>query len=225
VGDGIAGNDSGEIWHLLDQRFDMAVTRLDMSYFSKIEIAKYTHIIIPSSVIDKKAIEHLKTWVNNGGILIGYKNTTKWLSKSKFIDLEFDKTKMDTITDVSFENKSLKLGAQFIGGAIFEAAIDRSHPINFGYKNDKIALFRNSTLFIKADKKSYNNPIQYTSNPLLSGYISKENAKLIKNTVPFKVQKLGKGRVIVFTDNTNFRAFWFGTNKLLMNAIFFGDKM
>jgi len=132
---------------------------------------------------------------------------------------------MDTITDVSFENKSLKLGAQYIGGAIFEADIDRSHPINFGYKNDKIALFRNSTLFIKADKKSYNNPIQYTSNPLLSGYISKENAKVIKNTVPFKVQKLGKGRVIVFTDNTNFRAFWFGTNKLLMNAIFFGDKM
>lgn len=132
---------------------------------------------------------------------------------------------MDTITDVSFENKSLKLGAQYIGGAIFEADIDRSHPINFGYKNDKIALFRNSTLFIKADKKSYNNPIQYTSNPLLSGYISKENAKVIKKTVPFKVQKLGKGRVIVFTDNTNFRAFWFGTNKLLMNAIFFGDKM
>ncbi|MEJ6675487.1 MAG: zinc carboxypeptidase, partial [Polaribacter sp.] len=134
-------------------------------------------------------------------------------------------TKMDTITDVSFENKSLKLGAQYIGGAIFEADIDRSHPINFGYKNDKIALFRNSTLFIKADKKSYNNPIQYTSSPLLSGYISKENAKVIKKTVPFKVQKLGKGRVIVFTDNTNFRAFWFGTNKLLMNAIFFGDKM
>jgi hypothetical protein len=225
VGDGIAGNDSGEIWHLLDQRFDMALTRLDMSYFSKIEIAKYTHIIIPSSVIDKKSIEHLKIWVKNGGILIGYKNTAKWLAKSKFIDLEFDKTKMDTIAGVSFENKSLKLGAQFIGGAIFEADIDRSHPINFGYKNDKIKLFRNSTLFIKADKKSYNNPIQYTSNPLLSGYISKENAKVIKNTVPFKVQKLGKGRVIIFTDNTNFRAFWFGTNKLLMNAIFFGDKM
>jgi hypothetical protein len=203
----------------------MAVTRLDMRYFSKTEIAKYTHIIIPSSVIDKKSIEHLKTWVNNGGILIGYKNTAKWLAKSKFIDLEFDKTKMDTIVGVSFENKSLKLGAQFIAGAIFEADIDRSHPINFGYKNDKIALFRNSTLFIKADKKSYNNPIQYTSNPLLSGYISKENAKVIKNTVPFKVQKLGEGRVIVFTDNTNFRAFWFGTNKLLMNAIFFGDKM
>jgi hypothetical protein len=60
---------------------------------------------------------------------------------------------------------------------------------------------------------------------LLSGYISKENATLIQNTVPFKAQRMGKGRVLVFTDNTNFRAFWYGTNKLFMNAIFFGDTM
>ena len=225
VGNGIAGNDSGEIWHLFDQRFDMRLTRLDMSYFSRIDISKYTHIVIPSSSLDKAAIEKLKIWTRNGGVIVGYKNTAKWLASNKFINIKFEKRKSDSISGVSFENKSLKSGAQFIGGAIFNAKQDRSHPINFGYKNDEIALFRNSTLFMKADKHSYNNPIQYTSNPLLSGYISKENAKVIKNTVPFKVQRMGRGRVIVFTDNTNFRAFWYGTNKLLMNSIFFGDKM
>ena len=75
------------------------------------------------------------------------------------------------------------------------------------------------------DKNSYNNPIQYTNSPLQSGYISEENAELIKNSVPFKVNRLGQGKVILFTDNTNFRAFWYGTNKLLMNAIFFGEMM
>jgi hypothetical protein len=225
VGNGIVGNDSGEIWHLFDQRFDMHITRLDTDYFKKVDIAKYTHIVIPSSRLDKVAIEKLKTWVKNGGIIVGYKNTAKWLASNDMISLQFENSKIDSIKNVSFENKSLQFGAQYIGGAIFEANLDRSHPINFGYKNDKIALFRNSTLFIKADKKSYNNPIQYTSNPLLSGYISKENAKVIKNSVPFKIQRLGRGRVIVFTDNTNFRAFWLGTNKLLMNTIFFGDKM
>ena len=225
VGNGIAGNDSGEIWHLFDQRFDMRLTRLDMSYFTRVDISKYTHIVIPSSRIEKAAIEKLKTWGRNGGVLIGYKNTARWLASNKFINLEFDSTKIDTINGVSFENRSLKSGAQVIGGAIFEAKLDRSHPINFGYKDNKIALFRNTTLFMKADKKSYNNPIQYTNNPLLNGYISKENAKRIKKTVPFKVQRMGRGNVIVFTDNTNFRAFWYGTNKLLMNAVFFGDKM
>jgi len=225
VGDGVTGNDSGEIWHLFDQRFDMHITRIDTRYLNRVNLTKYTHIIIPNSNLEKLAIEKIKNWTQNGGIVVGYKNTAKWLASNAMIDLQFDATKIDTIKNVSYENRGLFSGAQVIGGAIFQAKIDRSHPINFGYKNDKIALFRNSTLFIKPDKKSYNNPIQYTANPLLSGYISKENAKIIPNTVPFKAQRFGRGRVMVFTDNTNFRAFWYGTNKLLMNAIFFGDKI
>ena len=226
VGNGINVSDPGEIWHLFDQRYDMHVTKLDMIYFNRIDISKYSVLIAPNSRgLDKKSIEKLKKWVRDGGTLIGYRSAAKWLNTNKLINIEFESANFDTIKDVSFEAKSLKSGAQVIGGAIFDANIDRSHPINFGYKNDKIALFRNTTLFMKADKKSYNNPIQYTNNPLLSGYISKENARAIKNTVPFKVQRMGRGRVVVFTDNTNFRAFWYGTNKLLMNAIFFGDKM
>ena len=225
VGDGVAGNDSGEIWHLFDQRFDMPITRLDTRNFNRMDIAKYTHIVIPSSGLEKAAITKLQTWIRNGGVLVGYKNTARWLASNKMINISFERAKRDSVKDVSFEDRSLKSGAQVIGGAIFEAKLDRSHPINFGYKDDKLALFRNSTMFMKADKDSYNNPIQYTSKPLLSGYISKENAAVIPNTVPFKVNRFGRGRVIVFTDNTNFRAFWFGTNKLLMNTIFFGDKM
>ena len=226
VGDGIGSSEAGEVWHLLDTRFDMAVTKLDMSYLQRVDLSKYTTIIVPNSYsVDKGIDEKLKTWVRNGGTLIGYRNSARWFKNSKLISLEFQSPKTDSIENVSFENRSLKSGAQVIGGAIFEANIDRSHPINFGYKNDKIALFRNTTLFVKADKRSYNNPIQYTNEPLLSGYISKENAKEIKNTVPFKTQGFGRGQVTVFVDNTNFRAFWYGTNKLLMNAIFFGDKM
>ena len=86
-------------------------------------------------------------------------------------------------------------------------------------------MFRKTKIFIKADSTSYNNPIKYTKNPLLSGYISKPNLEVLKETVPFQIKKLGSGKVVVFTDNTNFRGFWYGTNKLLMNAVFFADKM
>jgi len=127
--------------------------------------------------------------------------------------------------NITFDQRQNFRGAQAIGGAIFEANTDRSHPINFGYNKNKIALFRNTTLFVKPDSSSYKNPIQYTKNPLLSGYISKENLKVLAETIPFKSANMGKGKVIVFTDNTNFRAFWYGTNKLMMNAIFFAKMM
>ena len=57
-------------------------------------------------------------------------------------------------------------------------------------------IFRNSTIFIEKDKESYNNPILYTDNPLLSGYISEENIDLLKSTSPIKINKIGKGKVI-----------------------------
>ncbi|MGB5357191.1 MAG: zinc carboxypeptidase, partial [Eudoraea sp.] len=163
-------------------------------------------------------------WVKSGGTLIGYGNAANWMQKNKLMPLEF---KLDTIVakNISFGQKEDFLGAQVTGGAIFESHQDRSHPINYGYKNDKISLFRNTNVYIEKDKESYNNPLQYSNEPLLSGYISEENLELIKGSVPFKVHSNGKGRVIIFTDNTNFRAFWYGTNKLLMNAIFFGKMM
>ena len=58
-----------------------------------------------------------------------------------------------------------------------------------------------------------------------SGYISKENLELLKNSVPFQIQRKGKGKVLIMTDNTNFRAFWYGTNRILTNALYLSDKM
>lgn len=227
VGEGINSYDAGEIWHLFDTRYNLMLTKLDVNNLSRMDISSYTDIIVPDSRgagPDKGVTEKLKDWTQSGGSLIVFKNSGKWLNSNELLSLAF-KTKKDTAQNISFEQKGDYSGAQVIGGAIFDAKLDRSHPINFGYKNDKLALFRNTTLFVEPDKDSYNNPIQYTSSPLLSGYISPKNLDLIKNTVPFRVGKLGKGKVIYFTDNTNFRAFWYGTNKLLMNAVFFGDEM
>ncbi len=227
VGEGINSYDAGEIWHLFDTRYKMPITKLDVTEMGSMDLSKYTDIIVPASwgnSMDKRITENLKEWVKDGGTLIAFRSAGRWLNDNDLLKMKF-KTEKDSAKGVAFDQKSDYNGAQVIGGAIFEAKLDRSHPINFGYKNDRLALFRNTTLFVEADKDSYNNPIQYTSEPLLSGYISSKNAELIRNTVPVKIGRLGKGRVIYFTDNTNFRAFWYGTNKLLMNAVFFGDEM
>ncbi|WOD43850.1 M14 family metallopeptidase [Hwangdonia lutea] len=225
VGDGITSYDAGEIWHLFDTRFDITTTKLDTKTIARADLSRYNTIVISNMrSLSTSNTKKLKAWVENGGTLIGFRNTVKWLKKEEFIKLEFKKTNV-LAKNVSFEEKSDFNGAQVIGGAIFEAKQDRSHPINFGYKNDKIAMFRNTTVFIKADSLSYNNPIKYTKNPLLSGYISKPNLEVLAETVPVQIKKLGKGKVVAFTDNTNFRAFWYGTNKLFLNAIFFRKEL
>ncbi len=227
VGEGVRSYDAGEIWHVFDTRYDMNITKIDTEYFDSVDLNEYTDLIVPSMGKDglsKKQSEKLKAWVKQGGTLIGYRDMAESFEKNGLMELKFKK---DTLTakTITFGQKKDFEGAQVTGGAIFEAKIDLSHPINYGYKNDRLPLFRNTNVYIEPDKDSYNNPIQYTDSPLMSGYISEENLDMLKNSVPFQVQRSGKGRVVVFTDNTNFRAFWYGTNKLLMNAIFFGDSM
>ena len=225
VGDGITAYDAGEIWHLLDTRFELSLTKLDIRNFNRINLSKYTTLIVPNSSISNKLVtDKISEWVKSGGNLIAYKNSINWLKKTKLIEVK-ELKKDITAKNISFEEKSAFFGAQRIGGAIFNTKIDRSHPINFGQTNTTMPIFRNSTIFIEKDKESYNNPILYTDNPLLSGYISEENIDLLKSTSPIKINKIGKGKVIYLTDNTNFRAFWYGTNKILMNAIFFGNIM
>ena len=224
VGEGINSYDAGEIWHLFDSRYGITITKLDVKSISRADLSKYSSIIMPSS----NGLSDLNTtkiisWTEQGGNLIAFKNSLKWVDKNKLLDLKFKSNKIDT-KNISFAQKESHFGAQVIGGAIFEAKLDLSHPINFGYKNENISLFRNTTIFMDQDDISYKNPIIYSENPLLSGYISNENLKEIKLTVPFKTGAYKKGQVTCFTDNTNFRAFWYGTNKLLMNAIYFSDQ-
>ena len=224
VGEGVSPYDAGEIWHLLDQRYDMTITKLDTESLNRTDLSRYNAIILPSATLNKSLADKLKAWVSEGGTLIGFENTVKWLNTNELMKLDIKKMESKA-KKVTFEQKDDFNGAQLISGAIFEAKIDRSHPINFGYKNTTIPLFRGNTIFISPDKQSYNNPIQYTKNPLMSGYVSNRNLDSLANSVPFQVQRLKRGKVVAFTDNTNFRAFWFGTNKLMMNAIFFRDEL
>ncbi len=227
VGDGITPSDAGEIWHLFDQRYAMHITKLDTRSFGRTDLSSYTHIILPNSwgsALEKNDTDKLKEWIRSGGILIGYKNAARWANTNELVKLKFAETK-DTATNVSFEERRDYFGAKGIGGAIFETTLDRSHPVAFGYKNSTLPVFKNSTLILEEDEQSFNNPIQFTSSPLLSGYIHKQTLEELGNSSAFKATGFGSGKVILFTENTNFRAFWFGTNKLLMNAIFFGEFM
>ncbi len=225
VGDGVTSYDAGEIWHLLDTRYKIPITKIKKSNILRYDLSKYNTIIMVNGSynFDSKSIEKIKNWVENGGKLIGYRNSINWLNKNNFIKLQFNQNKASS-KDLKYKDKRNHYGAQLTSGAIFRVELDRSHPINYGYHNN-LSVFRNTNIYIKNDSIGYNNPIKYSNKPLISGYVSKENLKSMKNSRPFAAYNLKKGKVLVFTDNTNFRAFWYGTNKLLMNAIFFSNLM
>lgn len=223
VGDGVRSYDAGEIWHLLDTRYNIPITKLDVDDLRYIDLSKYSHIILPDYNGSKLRSEQIKEYINGGGNLIAYRNSVKWVSNN-LNELEFLTNDLKA-SGVSFSDREKFYGAQQTGGAIFESNIDRSHPVNYGIESNTLPLFRNSNVYMSKSEQSFNNPITYSSNPLMSGYISEENISLLKNSVPFKVIRSGKGKILLMTDNTNFRAFWFGTNRILLNMLFHSNIM
>jgi hypothetical protein len=223
VGDGVRSYDAGEIWHLLDTRYDIPISKLDVNDLEYIELSKYSHIILPDYYSKKISSDQINEYVTNGGNLIAYRNSIRWVSEN--IN-EIELLSNNLIADaVSFDKRDKFYGAQQTGGAIFNSIIDKSHPVNYGIESNSLPLFRNSNIYMTKSEQSFNNPIVYSPNPLMSGYISEENLSLLKKSAPFKVIRSGKGKILLMTDNTNFRAFWFGTNRILLNMLFHSNIM
>lgn len=228
VGSGVSAYQAGEIWHLLDYRFDIPVTMIPIDVFNRADINRYNTIIFPPgnySGLSEATREKLKTWVQHGGVIIGLESALNWLSASGLGKFQMKKEETKEYKPRAYADIEEYNGAQRMYGAIFEAAVDLTHPLLFGYEHARIPVFKANELFMEKSKNPYANPIVYTPSPLLSGYVSKENHTRFKDTSIAGVSALGRGRVIGFTENLAFRAFWFGTNKILMNAVFYGHTI
>jgi len=228
-GTGTSATDVGEIWHLLDVRFNIPVTIVDVDRFNAINPARYNVIIMPSGTyagLDKNAQEKLRTWVSGGGTLIGTEDATKYLATNGFTKVIFrsteDKNK-DTTLQLPYYLRSDELRAKEMAGSLFEAKMDLTHPLCYGYTNPSVSIFKSNILFMDQNNEPYDSPVVYTDNPLQSGYLYRGYKNIVKNSAVVNIDNLGRGKVISMVDNLNFRAFWLGTSKLFMNAIYFGD--
>ncbi len=230
VNDGVSASGAGEMWHLFDTRFEIPVTMIPVGVFNTANLSRYNTIIFPSGTygtITDAAKERLKAWTQNGGVLIGLESAINWFQAAGLGTFNVKKDEgiaaNGNTTSRAYSDIEEFTGAQRTSGAIFEATVDLSHPLLYGYLQKRMSLFKGNNLFLEKAANVYGNPLVYTATPLMSGYISKQNLAKVKESSIAGISALGRGRVIGFTENLAFRAFWVGTNKLLMNAIFFGS--
>jgi len=229
VDGGVASNEAGEVWHLLDQRFDMPVTLLPLEMVTRADLSRYNVIIMPTgnySDLGKSGAEKLKNWTNNGGTVIARGSAMNWLNQNEIGKFTFIREEEEkSLSQKNYADMQQAKGAQGTGGAIFNVKLDLTHPIGYGYTNTDMYTFRSGNQILELAENPYANPMVYTDSPLAAGYVYPANLERMKNSGGIRVSSVGRGKVIGFVDNPNFRAFWFGTNKLFMNSIFFGQTI
>jgi len=224
IGTGVAPTEAGQIWHLLDQRLSMPITKLDVTNFGRANLSRYNTIILVSGNYEKAVADKLKPWVQSGGTLVTIKGGAQWAIRNGF-------TK-EKVIPVDTPKQSIRLnygqaieieGAKEIGGSIFQVDLDTTNPIGFGTGRRKLAVYKNSDTYLAPSANPYATVAKYTDNPVIGGYTHPSFMDKIRRSASILVGNEGAGRVIMFADDPNFRGSWYGTNKLFLNALFFGS--
>jgi hypothetical protein len=228
VGEGVNSNETGEIWHLLDVRYGMKVSLIEASQLSIIDLHDYTTIILPSGYPQNLNPATLSSWTENGGTLIAIGSSINFLKENSYFNLNqkasSNTAKTDTKKRLMYESRDNNRGSNYVGGLILEGQLDLSHPIAFGYESETIRIFKDNSIFLDYTENPYTMPLVYLPNTekvIVSGYLSNTNKAKLQNSVSIISTTIGQGKFVAFADNPNFRAFWYGTNRLFINSIFF----
>ncbi len=240
VGNGVSMYQAGEIWHLLDERFHMPVTLLEKRLVGGTDLSRYSHLVMVGGLYDDfqpVAVEAMRRWLRAGGVLVTTKNAVSWADRTILNELDPNAgspsesalaaveavPEAEPPTPRPYAELDRDRAQNLVAGAIFEASLDTTHPLAYGYREPLLAFFRTDAETLPPHPDAYGAVARYTDAPLLSGYASDENQGRIAGTPAITAQRVGAGLAVRMADNPAFRAYWHATNKLFLNSLFFGS--
>ena len=235
VGDGVSSYEAGEVWHLLDTRVHMPITKLQVDRFNRYSLDKYNTLVMVSgsyTQLDSLKRKRIQDWASKGNTLITIARASQWLVNRKMVKESLTKEpkskdkKPKEVKRLPYVDAGEHIGRERLGGAIFEIDLDITHPLGFGHRTSKLPVYKNNRVFIAPSNNPYSTVGKYTINPHIDGFVSTKNLEtFLKPSASLIVSRMGRGRAVLFADNPNFRGAWYGTNKLFLNALFFGNNI
>ncbi len=112
-----------------------------------------------------------------------------------------------------------------VPGAIFRATVDRSAPLTFGYEDATVPVLIDSAYFFRPSKEGTNALVFVAQGrePLrIAGFVWPDNTeRLLRGTAHVIDEPTGRGHVVLFAEDPNFRGFWRSLTKMFFNSFLF----
>jgi hypothetical protein len=223
----VLGGETNTIWHLFDTKIGIPATKVDVATAARANLARYNVIILPSnggSAFTGDRLEALKQWVRDGGTLVTIRGGATWAIQNGFTpNIVLPEAERSDPADVRrpFADAA-ELRSESIGGSIWKADLDITHPLGFGYTRRDLDVWRDHNVFLPPSRNVFSTVAQLTQDPHVSGYHTDTNLERLRGTSSVLADRLGGGSVVLLVDQPNYRGYWYGTNKLLLNAVYFG---
>lgn len=230
AGPDINSTEAGEAWYNLERLAGVSPTLAEPQRLRRLDLSRYSHIVLPDGNYQQwqeKEVSQLRQWAEQGGVLWGHKRGAAWLARVGLLKAGvWQGEEMSSLIpshDLSYQDKEMLAGKQRIAGAIYQADLDLSHPLTFGLTRATLPVFKNSTLLLQPSPMPFVNVALYSSAPQLAGYTAPEYIPRISQSAVMLAHNIGRGRVIAMSDNPVFRGYFYGSSRLLVNALYLGN--
>lgn len=232
-GEGVSNNAFGHLWNYFEKDIEYNINIIPFDKFRRIQLDEFDVIIMAdgSYNLENTHLDKLKNWVGAGGRLVVLEEAIsafedqKGFSISKYADKKAKEAAEDLAekenpflrleTFADFERRNI---STLIPGAIFKLKVDNTHPLGYGLDNNYFSLKTNTLHY--AFMKDGANVGRIEGEPNVIGFAGSKVKPLMKNSLVYGVQPMGKGNVIYLLDSPVFRGFWQQGKLLLGNAIF-----
>lgn len=115
-----------------------------------------------------------------------------------------------------------------VPGAIMRAIVDRTTYLTYGYENRELPVLVSSAYFFRPSKEGTNAVVfspDANEPSRISGFVWPDNTeRLLRGTSYVIDEPTGRGHVVLFAEDPNFRGIWRTATKLFFNAFLFAPS-
>lgn len=225
------GNSFGFAWYAIEQRLGYPVATVSAQGLAGPVLDELDVLVVPSvaagafdGVLGDGGRTRIQQWVRNGGTLITLDAATGWLATERTglarLRLRRDTTRADSTGGAALSAN--------VPGAILRALGDTLSPLLAGLRGDIPVQLNSDRIFTAPrDLRAGEAVVRYAPRGRLrlSGYLWPEVPERLAESVYLWTERVGRGRVIGFAGDPNFRDHFRGLLPLFANAVLLGRSM
>ncbi len=232
---------------VLERRFGQPVTIVRTSSLGRVDLGRYDVLVLPSgnytAALGGEPLRRLKDWINGGGTLITIAEASRWAVRESVGLLSTSTELKGGKPDVEVSEKDAKKGGDgqtqpidlekavqpererpsATSGAILRVALDSEHWLSAGTDGEIQAIVEGQRIFtpLKLDKGT-NIGVYTAKDPVAAGLVWDDVKPQFASKAFLMYQPTGRGHVIGFAEDPNYRAFAEATQLLFINAVLLG---
>lgn len=240
---------AGSARFVLERGVNYPVTAIRPAQLRNADLSRYQVLILPATgrgnyqqALGSNGQQNIRQFVERGGVLISLGNATSWLiegenpllsSKQEYQVSEQEKLAttakvpgkvLAEQTDAEQMLKPYQADPDWVPGFIANAAVDENHWLTAGIAPQLRSLYVGNQIYQPLRISDGRNVVSFAGPKTLlaGGFVWEENRQQIAHKPLVMVQAHGRGQVIAFTQEPNFRAYVDGMHLLYINAVFRG---